>query len=56
MFDQISYLPPCFIGEGSFSSTSAAQWIHVTLVIFHTLYSTSEKMKSKTNKLFPPTL
>lgn len=53
MFDQTSYLPPPFIGEGSFPSTAAVQCIHVTLVTVHTLLSTSEKTKSKANKLFP---
>lgn len=55
MFAQTSFLPPPFIGEGSFPSTSAAQWTHVTLAIGHTLYSTSEKIKSKANK-FPRAL
>lgn len=53
MFDQTSYLPPAFIGEGSFPSASAVHCTHVTLVTVHTLLSTSEKMKSKANKLFP---
>lgn len=53
MFDQTSYLPPPFIGEGSFPRASAVQCTHVTLATVHTLLSTSEKMKSKANKLFP---
>lgn len=56
MFDQTSYLPSPFVGEGCFPSTSAVQWTHVILVIVHTLYSTPEKIKSKANKLFPRAL
>lgn len=56
MFEQTSYLSPLFIEEGSFPITSAAQWTHVTLVIAHTLHSTSEKIKSKAKKLFPRAL